>query len=253
MGHPPVQLTMERSMDMKMPFKSLFFVLSVAVSSQWMMNPAEGGSHSYLGEAITTAGAISCVDKVGQDARSKTIVGPGGNRAFAEVRNGRRDAANTDESCQTSWILHVAQANKPFNSQIVDDRSDSEDKENAFDLIGWSADGDILLGSQVVAAGDWDETTPVIYSMKERRLWRISLSPLFEPVATEGCKLHFEPLGLSRAGNVVLRVSALEASYIERGSQPCFPEGTWLLDFRDKNVTRAPTDTRVESVGQIEK
>jgi hypothetical protein len=185
--------------------KALGFFLSIC-----LMCPARGSSRSFVGEPSATAGAISCVDKVGQDARSETVVGPGGGRAFAEITNGRRDGANSDESYQTSWILQVAQTNKPFEPLQVDDRSDTKDKENAFDLIGWSADGDILLSPQVVAAGDWDETTPVIYSMKERRLWRIPLAPLFEPLAAEGCKLHFEPLGLSRAGDVVLRVSTLE-------------------------------------------
>jgi hypothetical protein len=238
---------------MEMPIKNAVSPLLIVVSLLYVTYPSGGGLLSSVGEPITTAGAIGCVDGVGQDARSKTVVGPGGGRAFAEVRNGRWADANTVASCQTAGTLHVALANEPFVPQLVGDRSDTADKENAFDLIGWSADGDMLLGSQVVAAGDWDETTPVIYSMKESRLWRISLAPLFGPLAAEGCKLHFEPLGFSRADNVVLRVSAVEKPHIERGSQPCFPDGTWLLDFRNKTVTRAPTDTQVESVGQIEK
>lgn len=200
----------------------------------------------------TTTGAVSCIDKPAQIVRSATIVSSqGGEAAYVETRNQRLEHANPDESCRTTWVLYTAIGDSPFSEHIVDERTDVDQNENQFEIIGWSADGSKLLAATIVAAGDSDETAAVIYTVKDNSTTLVRLAPAFRHLTKKNCGLYFGLSGFSKNGEVVLRASALEEPYLAEGAKPCFAASTWLLDYHLKRVRRAPPDTAFEAQGTL--
>jgi hypothetical protein len=92
-------------------------------------------------------------------------------------------------------------------------------------MNGWSKDGSLLLMSQIEAAGDWDQTTPVIYDIKNHEARLIVLSPLFEEFTPGNCPIFFRSLGFTRSGKVLLNVGSLNESELEPGEKSCFQNG----------------------------
>jgi hypothetical protein len=195
--------------------------------------------------------AVDCIDKSSQALRSPIVIGPTGDRAFAEVRCDLVGAGTPIQWRTYIWSLHLAASGKPFSDHGVWRTRDSNPAEAQFEVFGWSADGNNLLAATVIAAGDWDETTPVIYSVKDDKLWRVPLEPLFKRIVTPKCLLHFDPLGFSRDGMIGLHVMGLETPYLD-GQKPCIERGTWLLDFRSLRVRRARAQTKFTAIAEIE-
>jgi hypothetical protein len=232
------------------PFPNWTLGLIVLVT---LMHGTSQGGNVTPSHAMAITEAVSCLDKPSQTVRSSTVLSPQGARAYVEVENRLLRGANHEESCRTVWRLYVAAKDKSFSLNQIDELADSEDKENRFDIIGWSLDGNNLLTAIVVAAGDWDETTPVIYSLKEKRFWRVSLRPLFKGIAREDCSLYFRPLGFSAKDGVIFKVGAPEEPDTTRGTKPCFADSIWVLDYQSKNVFHLPDNATFDVVGTVEK
>ncbi|MGA8072222.1 MAG: hypothetical protein WB995_02030 [Candidatus Acidiferrales bacterium] len=195
--------------------------------------------------------AVDCIDKPSQALRSPIVFGPTGNRAFAEVRCNLVGAGTPVEWRTYIWSLHLAASGKPFSDHEVWRTRDSNPAEAQFEVFGWSADGNNLLTATVMAAGDWDETIPAIYSLRDDKVWRVPLEPLFKRIVAPKCLLHFDPLGFSRDGMIGLDVMDLETPYLD-GQKPCIERGTWLLDFRSSRVRRASAQTKFTIIARIE-
>src|SRR5437899_8164924 len=83
--------------------------------------------------------------------------------------------------------------------------------EKSFDVIGWSKDGSRLLTAAVLAGGDWDETTPIIFDFETHKSWRVELAPVFRKFVRKGCLVYFRPVSLTSTGEAVIFVAPLEA------------------------------------------
>lgn len=146
----------------------------------------------------------------------------------------------------------MAEKEGPFSMIHVRDHTDSPDKENSFEIQGWSSDGNVLLATTVTAAGDWDETTPAIYSAKESTLWVVPLAPIFRNRKNPPCDLSFWPLGFTPKGKIVFEAGALDEPYLNQGEKPCFERSFWTLDYINKTVARLPSNTPFEAIGKVQ-
>jgi hypothetical protein len=148
--------------------------------------------------------------------------------------------AGKNKVCLTSWTLRVRDTNTPLASIEVESREDRPEdnewsNENSFNVIGWSPDGARLLASTVAAAGDWDETTPVVYDFQRRKWWRVDLAPLFQKLVPHDCLVYFRPVGFTPTGKVAIFVDSFEHD------RPCFRASHWTLDY-EKQTIQSITD-----------
>lgn len=192
-----------------------------------------------------------------QTKRSPILVSQSGARAYIEAAV-RVIATAPDQSsgelahkCRAVWTLHVAApgenkfetipayslTEKAFEANFSTDGS----MYYGGSVIGWSQDGDLLLAyAQIGAYEDWFLPIPVVYSFTERKSWVVDLQPVFAKRTSKECDLHFDPLGFSQDGKVVLDISPF--AYVE--PQSCFSRSRWLLEFRTKSVTPATKATK---------
>jgi hypothetical protein len=202
-----------------------------------------------LREPVST-GNVQC-DQNWLSSRSAELISPAGVRASVELR-GKTLAGKTteDNRCETTWILHLTDQGPP-QVFVVDTRDDEWYYEHIFEMNAWSKDGTLLLMSQIEAAGDWDQTTPVIYNIQDHRMWLIELAPLFDNFTPKDCSLYFRPLGFTSSGKVLLNVGSLNESDLEPGEKPCFQNSRWELAYTQKRVSKVSSAASFERFGTV--
>lgn len=202
-----------------------------------------------LREPVST-GNVQC-DQNWLSSQSAELISPAGIRASVELR-GKTLAGRTidDNRCETTWILHLMDDGSP-QTFVVDMRDDDWYSEEIFEMNGWSKDGKLLLMSQIVAAGDWDETTPIVYDVKDRLTRIVVLSPLFDEFVPENCSIFFRPLGFTSSGKVLLNVGSLNESDLEPGEKSCFENSRWELDYTQKRVIKVLSAATFERFGTV--
>lgn len=208
---------------------------------------ASGG----LREPVST-GNVQC-DQNWLSTRSADLISPSGVTASVELRGKMRVGKTTDDNrCETTWILHLA-GKGTSQTIVIDTRDDELYYEHIFEMAGWSKDGSLLLMSQIQTAGDWDETTPVIYDIQNHRMWRIELALLFDKFAPKDCPVYFRTMGFTSSGKIMLGVGSLDQSDPSPapGEKPCFQDSLWELDYIQKRVTRVSDSAAYESFGTL--
>jgi hypothetical protein len=206
--------------------------------------------HVPLLEAVST-GNVQC-DQNWNVSQSALVVSPSGIRVRVELR-GKTILGKTqdDNRCVTTWTVHVTR--KDTSEAIVaDTRDDDWYDEHFFEINGWSRDGRFLLMSIITDAGDWDETIPLVYDVKDKKIWQSELGPLFGRFVPESCLLYFRPLGFTLANRVLVDVGPLDADDLAPGEKPCFQTSRWQLDYIQKKVTRVPAKTTAEAFGTVQ-
>ena len=206
-------------------------------------------SLARLREPVST-GNVQC-DQNWLSTRSADLISPAGVRASVELRGATLFGKTADDNrCETTWILHISGQGSPHDI-TVDTRDDEWYYEHIFEMNGWSKDGTLLLMSQIEAAGDWDQTTPVIYNIQDHRMWLIELAPLFDNFTPKDCSLYFRPMGFTKSGKIMLDVGSLDESDSEPGEKPCFQNSLWALDYTAKSVTKVLKTAAFESFGTV--
>jgi hypothetical protein len=195
---------------------------------------ATGFAQSTPGDdmPIAAASAVSCEDKGANS--SKTVKSRLGFTASVEVR-AVRQSEGKEQRCLTSWILQVSGpdgSSTPIEVQSREDKPNDNEwgYENSFEIIGWSQDGARLLAAAVMAGGDWDETTPVVYDFQQRKWWCVELAPLFKKVVSKDCLVYFRPMGFTATGEAVILVGPFD------DGQRCFRKSRWALDYEKQTV-----------------
>jgi hypothetical protein len=97
--------------------------------------------------------------------------------------------------------------------------------------------GNLLLASQIEAAGDWDETTPIIYDFSTGSYRRIELAPIFGQMTPANCYVVYYPLSFDDSGNLVISAMSTDTDR-EPGTPACFPERLWRFDLRTNTISR---------------
>jgi hypothetical protein len=197
---------------------------------------AQSTSHWPEDKPLASA-TISCGSQ--SPAKSGVIKSPSANNASVEMQ-ATVTQTSKGKHCETTWLLHVGGPQRSPKTIEVDSRADeSADNdygyENSFELIGWSQDGMLLLGSTVIAAGDFDETSPVVYDYSKDKWWKVSLTPLFQKLTAANCLLLFRPTGFTTDGKVLVFVGDPATDY---GNKPCIAAGRWVLDYEKKTITK---------------
>jgi hypothetical protein len=212
---------------------------------------AEAAKSTFEGlrEPVST-GNVQC-DQNWLSTRSADLISPAGVRASVELRGKTLVGKTADDNrCETTWILHLAGQGIP-QSIAMDTRDDEFYYEHIFEMNGWSKDGRLLLMSQIVAAGDWDQTTPVVYDTQNHKMWLVELAPLFEKFTNKDCPVYFRPMGFTGSSRVLLSVGSFDESDLAPGEKPCFQNSRWELDYAQKSVTMVPSAATFERFGTV--
>jgi hypothetical protein len=193
---------------------------------------------------------VQCSDENLPASKSAVVLSPSGFEARLSLQAKAAPAKNDDnQRCVTTWSLMVGRKGAPLRRVFQDERND--DFEYSFEIDGWSEDGKLLLTSMIAVAGNWDETTPVIYDIERNKSYEIALTPLFDNVTPKNCTLYFRPLGFSATHQVLLDVGALDSDDLAPGEKPCFTESQWALDYLQRRVKRVPTDLVAQKFGTV--
>jgi len=236
---------------MKKRLASALLLLTALVASlstrenAQVANPPSRG----LREPVST-GNIQC-DRNWLSTRSANLISPSGITASVELRGKMLVGKTTDDSrCETTWILHLA-GKGTSQTIVLDTRDDELCYEHVFEMDGWSRNGSLLLLSQILTAGDWDETTPLVYDIQNHRIWRIELAPLFDKFAPKDCPVYFRAMGFTSPGKIMLDVGSLDQNDPSPGEKPCFQNSVWELDYTQKRVAKVSDDHTFESFGTV--
>jgi hypothetical protein len=192
---------------------------------------------------------VACTDENMPASKSDVVVSPSGLRARVSLQAKAAPGKNDDnQRCVTIWTAAVSRRGTGWRRVFEDQRND--DYEYSFEINGWSGDGKLLLMSMVGAAGDWDETTPVIYDADKNKSYEIELAPLFKAMTPKDCYPYFRPLGFNALHHVLLNAGDLETDRAP-GEKPCFPNSLWELDYVQKRVKRVPEKASPEKFGTV--
>ena len=204
---------------------------------------------AQLREPVST-GNVQC-DQNWLSTRSADLISPAGVLASVELRGKTLVGKSVDDNrCETTWILHLT-SQGTSQTIVVDTRDDELYSEQIFEMNGWSKDGRLLLMSQIVAAGDWDQTTPVVYDIQNRKMWLTELAPLFEKYTSKDCPVYFRPMGFTTSHKVLLSVGSFDESDPNPGEKPCFQNSRWTFDYIQKRITKASSTGAFESFGKV--
>lgn len=211
-------------------------ILILVLVSGWKPAPAQSG------KPLADAGTTTCAEPQSGGGMGKWVNSKRGFSAAVELRV-NVVGADKQRRCTTSWILHTRTQDGHPQTITVADREDGPDdnewiQENSFEITAWSADGSMLLASQIEVQGDWDETTPIIYDFNSGRHWRLPLEPLFEKFIGKECYVVYQALGFAQDGRVVISAMSTDDDR-EPGTKPCFAKSRWYLDFRHNAISRA--------------
>jgi len=174
------------------------------------------------------------------DNKSSLVRSPRGFSVAVEMQ-ANIQGLGKDKRCHTSWLLHIEKSGDSPKTIEVDGREDAPDDnewsvDNEFDVISWSRDGTRMLGTIVIAGGDYDETSPVVYDHTKNKWWRVALEPIFRKMIAKDCLVLFRPYGFSSDGNVLVFASSSEVQY--GATKECFSPSRWELDYEKKSFTR---------------
>ena len=223
-------------------------ILKASLSSRQSAKVAKP-TPDRLPEPVST-GNVQC-DQNWLSTRSADLISTAGVRASVEVRGKTLFGKTADDNrCETTWILHLTGPGLP-ETIVVDIRDDEWYYEHIFEMNGWSKDGSLLLMSQIEAAGDWDQTTPIVYDTQNHRTWLVELAALFEKFVNKDCSVYFRPMGFTSSGGVLLSVASFDETDPELGQKPCFQNSRWELNYTQKGVTKVQSDTAFESFGTV--
>jgi hypothetical protein len=190
---------------------------------------------------LADAGTVTCDSPVSAGQISAWINSGTGFAAAVELRQ-RITGAGTHRVCRTTWVLHLRKEGEKPHTVEVAQREDSPGanewtQENSFELEAWSASGNLLLASQIEAAGDWDETTPIVYDFSTGSYRRIELAPIFGQMTRANCYVVYRPLRFDDDGGLVIDAMSTDTDR-EPGTPACFPERLWRFDLRTNTISR---------------
>lgn len=202
-----------------------------------------------IGNDRAYIGVFAC-EQQPQTKRTATLVSKSDAGAYLEARvrvvATRRDNPEDEPShkCRADWTLYVAAPGAKNFAAVPVYGYAEKDFVNGFaadastyyggSVMGWSPDGELLLGyAHIGAYEDWFLPIPVVYSMSEKKAWAVDLRAIFAKRTKQDCDLHFDPLGFSADGKVVVDIAPFD--YVD---QSCFRHGRWLLDFRTGAMIR---------------
>lgn len=211
---------------------------------------AKGNDKAYIG--------VFACEQQPQIKRTATLVSNFGARAYLEAKvrvvATTRDPSHgeTAHKCRANWTLYVAEPGaKNFaavpvygyvEKNLVNGFATDASTYYGGSVMGWSPDGKLLLSyAHIGAYEDWFLPIPVVYSMSEKKAWAVDLRPIFAKRTKPECDLHFNPLGFSANGKVVVDIAPFE--YVD---QSCFRRDRWLLDFRTGAVMRTATSAEAK-------
>jgi hypothetical protein len=199
---------------------------------------------------ISTTGDVRC-DLHWNVSHSETIVSPKGDRVLLSLHGETIPGKTKDENkCRVEWIARF-RVDGTWKSITVATRDDEWNREHYFRIVGWSADGERVLLSMTSASGDWDETIPVIYDVRQERIWTNELADVFARLNPGNCALHFRPVGFDPAGEVVVDVGTLGSNREALGQRACFEQSRWKYDFTRGTVEPAEASLVVEKFGTV--
>ena len=214
----------------------LVLMKRIVLLAVWLCVPLLASTAQSAGDVtpIASASAVTCED-AGANT-SKPLKSGAGFTSTLEVR-AVLEGKDKDLRCLTSWILHVSGPGLMPTSVEVQSREDKPSDndygdENSFEAIHWSKDGTRLLVAAVMAAGDWDETSPVIYDFQKQKFWRLELVPLFSKVIGKSCDVYFRPVQFISSSAIEVFIAPLERD------NPCFASSIWSLDYETKAVRK---------------
>src|SRR5579859_6137787 len=194
---------------------------------------------------------VECGDEDTPASKSALVVSPSGLQARLRLQAKAIKAKNKeDRRCATTWTLMAGSRGAPLRIVFQEQRDDEWGNESSFEIEGWSEDSRFLLLSTATMAGDWDETTPVIYDAEKNKSYEIKLAPLFEAMTPKDCLLYFRPLGFNASNQVLLDVGDLNYNRAP-GEKACFPESRWELDYIQKRVKRVSTRSVPQKFGIV--
>jgi len=195
---------------------------------------------------LADAGTTTCESANQGGGTGAWVTSKIGFSAAAELR-AEVKGKDKERHCTTTWILHVRSRDGRTHSITVARREDTPDdnewiQENSFEIKAWSPDGTMILVSQIETQGDWDETTPpIVYDFRTRRHWRVELHPLFEKVIPRDCYIVYRPLKFTDNGEVLISGMSTDDDR-EAGTNDCFGESLWRLNFKDSIGARVNLD-----------
>ncbi|HTC94548.1 MAG TPA: hypothetical protein VK699_14000 [Terriglobales bacterium] len=194
---------------------------------------------------------VECGDEDMPASNSAVVLSPSGLQAKLRLQAKTVKAKSKDDwRCATTWTLLVNRRGTPLRTVFQEQRDDEWGNESSFEIDGWSEDGRFLLLSTATMAGDWDETTPVIYDAEKNKSYAIKLAPLFEALTPKDCLLYFRPLGFNASSQVLLDVGDLNYDRAP-GEKACFPESRWELDYIQKRVKRVSGRSVPQKFGKV--
>ena len=190
---------------------------------------------------ITDAGTVTCDYPAPAGNQSQWVTSKLGFSAAVELQT-TITGSGDQRRCVTSWKLHTRV--KDANEQVftVGQRDDTPEdtewiQENSFQIDGWSADGSIVVTSQIQTQGDWDETTPILFDFTKQKYSRVELLPLFKAMIPSDCYVLYRTLGISNNGIVLISAFSTDDDRAP-GTSACFAESRWKLDSRSRTLKR---------------
>jgi hypothetical protein len=190
---------------------------------------------------LADAGTVTCDSPISAGQISAWVNSGTGFAAAVELRQ-RITGAGTHRVCRSTWVLHVRKEGEKPHTVDVAQREDSPGdnewtQENSFELEAWSASGNLLLVSQIEAAGDWDETTPIVYDFSTGSYRRIELAPIFGQMTRANCYVVYRPLRFDDDGSLVIEAMSTDDDR-DPGTPACFPKRLWRFDLRTNTISR---------------
>lgn len=184
-------------------------------------------------------------------SHSETVFSPKGDRVIVSVSGEAIPGKTKDENkCRVVWSA-LFRVDGTWKKVVASTRDDEWNREHYFRVVGWSADGERVLMSMTSASGDWDDTIPAIYDVRQERIWTSELADVFAPLNPDNCALHFRPVGFDAAGEVVVDVGTLGPNREALGQRACFEQSRWKFDFTRGTVERAEEGLPVEKFGTV--
>lgn len=189
-------------------------------------------------------------------SRSLTLASPSRQyRAYAavEAKEVKKTVASAS-GCERHWSLVISTDYGATFQGIRTDPPEELDDDDAevsrFEIVGWSADGNLLLANMLQGAGESRFDTAVLYDFKTGQAQIIDVEPAARTAAPAGCYVAGAPLGLTGDGRVVLSVTPPYED-LEPGQKPCFRRSDWVMAPDSRIVAMLPASTIVSSLGEI--
>jgi hypothetical protein len=180
-----------------------------------------------------TADISECQPKISQQiSESKTAVWSDPIthvRAYASVEN--RPGKTSEEGCQVTYRLMIAQPNQEFQSVKFFQHQNEEGEMSGVTVLGSSPDHSKIAADFWWAEGDYDGIRPVIYDANSGvTRFRDLEDRLYKLMPT--CDYFQEYLGVTNEGYAILHVP--KSIYVNSGE--CGDRGFWLFDLKTGRI-----------------